>query len=292
VKSPPFVEPAPEFINVATNIGDPYFQPDLSADVVAFYVAQAQDYAVRAHGTTTFPADAAIDAYVRTQLTAVVTDGRLAAVGDESGSLPIYSQAQLIIDTGQFIAGESTTASTTSADRGWLARIVAELAGAAEAYLVPPDPCAGYTEINAKIFCEAEIPRGWDRYNLAYWHDHYEDFIRFFFDQVFNEAHTTKAREDSVAWALETGPSILEAEALQPSALAKEIIAMLGALKCPLLVVHGTDDVVIDHAVGVEAARHGGGRLLSIVGGGHLPMVKDPVRFNLALRRFGDRVTR
>ena len=36
--------------------------------------------------------------------------GRLAAVGNESGSLPIYSQAQLIIDTGQFIAGESATA--------------------------------------------------------------------------------------------------------------------------------------------------------------------------------------
>ena len=84
VKSPPFVEPAPAgSIHVATNIGDPYFQPDLSAEVVAFYVSQAKEYAVRAHGTTTFPADAAIEAYVRTQLAAVVADGRLAAVGND-----------------------------------------------------------------------------------------------------------------------------------------------------------------------------------------------------------------
>ncbi|MEO6028016.1 MAG: hypothetical protein ABIR79_14220, partial [Candidatus Binatia bacterium] len=147
-------------INVATNWGDPYFQPDLSAEVVAFYVSQAKDYAVRAHGTTTFPADAAIEAYVRTQLAAVVAEGRVAAVGNESESLPIYSQAQLIVDTGQFIAGESATASATSGVRGWLARIVAELVGgSAEAYRVPPgdDPCAGYTQPLAKIACESEI---------------------------------------------------------------------------------------------------------------------------------------
>ncbi|MEO6026646.1 MAG: hypothetical protein ABIR79_07265, partial [Candidatus Binatia bacterium] len=147
-------------INVATNWGDPYFQPDLTAEVVAFYVSQAKDYAVRAHGTTTFPADAAFEAYVRTQLAAVVAEGRLAAVGNESESLPIYSQAQLIIDTGQFIAGESATASATSGDRGWLARIVAELVGgSAEAYRIDQgtDPCAGYTQPIYKIACESEI---------------------------------------------------------------------------------------------------------------------------------------
>ncbi|MEO6028015.1 MAG: choice-of-anchor Q domain-containing protein, partial [Candidatus Binatia bacterium] len=160
VKSPPFAPGAPESINVATNWGDPYFQPDLRAEVVAFYVSQAKDYAVRAHGTTTFPADAAIEAYVRTQLAAVIAEGRVAAVGNETGDLPIYSQAQLIIDTGQFLAGESATASATSADRGWLARIVAELVGgSAEARFVGPlpDPCAGLNFAPDRFSCEQEI---------------------------------------------------------------------------------------------------------------------------------------
>ncbi len=162
VKSPPFVDPAPEAIHVVANIGDPYFEPDLSAEAVDFYVQEAKDYAFRAHRTTALPSDAAIEAYVRTQLAAVVADGRLAAVGDESGSLPIYSQAQLIIDTGQFIAGETETAFAPPGDRGWLARIVAELVGgSAEARYTGTGAhtCdfSTFPDRAAKMACEAEI---------------------------------------------------------------------------------------------------------------------------------------
>ncbi len=161
VLSPLTLEPgttgAPAAIYVGANVGDPYFDPDLSDDVVAFYVAQGKDYAARAHGTTTFPADAAIEAYVRTQLAGVVAAG-LVPVGDESESPPIYSQSQLIIDTGQFIAGESATASATFPDRRYLARLVAKIVGgAAEAYVTPPDPCAQFTFAVFKAACEAEI---------------------------------------------------------------------------------------------------------------------------------------
>jgi len=159
VKSPIFLEPedpgVPPFIDVAADIRAPYFQPDLPEDVVAFYVSQAKQYAVSAHGTTTFPSDAAIAAYVRTQLAGVVTNGRLAAVTNGIGNLPVYSQTQLIIDTGQFIAGESETASATFGDRGWLARIVSQLvAGPAEARL--NDPCAGVNDAVEYINCEQE----------------------------------------------------------------------------------------------------------------------------------------
>jgi CSLREA domain-containing protein len=161
VLSPLTLEPgapgSPAAIYVGANVGDPYFDPDLSEDVVAFYVAQGKDYAVRAHGTTTFPADAAIEAYVRTQLAEVVADG-LAAVGDESESPPIYSQSHLIVDTGQFIAGESATASATFTDRHHLARLVTKIVGgAAEAYVTPPDPCAQFNLAVNKAACEAEI---------------------------------------------------------------------------------------------------------------------------------------
>ncbi len=147
----------PGAIYVGANVGDPYFDPDLSEDVVAFYVAQGKDYAARAHGTTTFPADAAIEAYVRTQITEVVAAG-LAAAGDESESPPVYSQSQLIIDIGQFIAGESATAAATFPERRYLARLVAKLVGgAAEAYVTPPDPCAQFNFAPDKAACEAEI---------------------------------------------------------------------------------------------------------------------------------------
>ena len=55
-----------------------------------------------------FPSDAAIEAYVRTQLAGVVANGSADAAA--GGYPPVYSQTQLLVDTGQFIAGASTTA--------------------------------------------------------------------------------------------------------------------------------------------------------------------------------------
>ena len=44
------------------------------------------------------------------------------------------------------------------------------------------------------------------------------------------------------------------------------------------------------HDVGVEAARLTGGTLVSFDGSGHIPNLRDPVRFNLLLREFVERV--
>lgn len=133
-------------------------------------------------------------------------------------------------------------------------------------------------------------PQGWDRYNLAYWHGHYPDFARWFFEQVFCEPHSTKPLDDAVAWAMETGPSVLEAEAMQPPP-QRPVAELLAELRCPTLVIHGTDDLLVSHDVAIEAARLSGGSLLTMVGSGHMPNVRDPVRFNLAVREFVERVS-
>lgn len=132
-------------------------------------------------------------------------------------------------------------------------------------------------------------PEGWHKYNLAYWHSNYPDFVEFFFSQCFPEKHSTKATEDTFRWATETGPEILEAEALNPSPQYRwrETIS---ALDCPTLVIHGTNDRISPHASGVEAARLSGGILLTMRGSGHVPNVRDPVKVNLVLREFIERV--
>lgn len=134
-----------------------------------------------------------------------------------------------------------------------------------------------------------EEPQGWDRYNRAYWHDHYADFTEFFFGRAFHEPHSTKPREDAVAWASETTPAVLTAEAARPAS-DTSAERTLAAITCPVLVIHGTDDHVIPYATGVAAAERTGGELLSIAGGGHLPLVRDPVRIDLALHDFVRRV--
>lgn len=169
--------------------------------------------------------------------------------------------------------------------------------------LVPPSP---ERALIAEYFTMpyTDNATGWATYNLAYWHDHYEAFTRFFFSQVFSEPHSTKPQEDSMLWASETGPEILEAEANQPTPASYRSVssvaapaaasahwgALLERIECPVLVVHGTDDRIQPHATGIEAARLSGGSLISMEGSGHIPNVRDPVRFNLILRDFIEQV--
>jgi pimeloyl-ACP methyl ester carboxylesterase len=134
-------------------------------------------------------------------------------------------------------------------------------------------------------------PQGWDKYNLAYWHDHYQDFAQFFFEQVFTEAHSTKPIEDAVGWAMEGGPDILEAEAARPRPDAPDT-EIFTRIDRPVLVLHGTADRIQPHRVGEEAAGLSQGTLVSMMGSGHMPNVRDPVRVNLLLREFVDRLGR
>jgi len=128
-------------------------------------------------------------------------------------------------------------------------------------------------------------PQGWEKYNLAYWHDEYREFVEFFFDQVFSEAHSTKPIEDAVSWAMETGPEVLEAEAKRP-VLEIPDAEIFSGLKCPTLVIHGTNDLIQTHRIGEEAARLAKGTLISMAGSGHMPNVRDPIRVNLAIQEF------
>ena len=132
-------------------------------------------------------------------------------------------------------------------------------------------------------------PQGWEKYNVDYWHRNYPDFTEFFFAQCFSEPHSTKPREDAVGWASGAGPDILEAEsrAPEPGPDDREVLA---GLTCPVLVIHGTHDRIAAYASGEEAARLTGGALATLVGSGHIPNVRDPVKVNLLLRDFLGRV--
>lgn len=134
-----------------------------------------------------------------------------------------------------------------------------------------------------------ENVEGWAKYNLAYWHDHYHDFTEFFFEQCFNEPHSTKPIEDAVGWAAGAGPHVLEAEALSPQP-SEPWPDALEQLSCPVLVIHGTRDRISPYERGVEARRLTQGRLITMSGSGHIPNVRDPVRVNLAIRRFVEKV--
>jgi pimeloyl-ACP methyl ester carboxylesterase/predicted glycosyltransferase len=127
---------------------------------------------------------------------------------------------------------------------------------------------------------------GWNSFNRAYWRTNYPDFVRFFIEQMFPEAHSTKAREDGVAWALETTAETMIAT-VEESACRTSLKDLLAQVRVPTLIAHGTDDRVRPFEVGeaVHAALPQS-VFVPFEGSGHTPQVRDPVRFNLTVRDF------
>jgi pimeloyl-ACP methyl ester carboxylesterase/predicted glycosyltransferase len=127
---------------------------------------------------------------------------------------------------------------------------------------------------------------GWARFNAHYIREHYREFLEFFLAEAYPEPHSTKPREDGVAWGLQTSPEAPIA-AIAGAPPATPVAEILAGIQAPVLVVHGTDDRVRPFAVGEAVhAAIAGSTLLAFAGSGHCPHVRQPVRFNLAVRDF------
>jgi pimeloyl-ACP methyl ester carboxylesterase/predicted glycosyltransferase len=127
---------------------------------------------------------------------------------------------------------------------------------------------------------------GWAKCNLHYWMRDYRGFLEFFFSRVFTEPHSTKPIEDCVGWGLETTAETLIATVLGAGldeAAARELCARV---RCPVLVIQGTDDAITGMDCGIALAEATGGDLIVLDGSGHCPHVRDPVKVNLLIRDF------
>ena len=127
---------------------------------------------------------------------------------------------------------------------------------------------------------------GWAKYNAHYWRRNYPDFLEFFFGRMFTEPHSTKQIEDCVGWGLETDPETLIATATTVQPTRDELLGLCAKVRCPVLVIHGEEDAISPVARGEVLAEATGGSLVTIRGGGHGPMARDPVKINLLIHDF------
>lgn len=110
-------------------------------------------------------------------------------------------------------------------------------------------------------------------------------YLDAFFSILFTEPHSTKQLEDGVryGWAT-TGPVVARG---RDGWLGTDVRELARGVRCPTLVIHGTDDRRVPYARGVELHELvPGARLLTVEGGGHVTAARDPVLFNRAVRDF------
>jgi pimeloyl-ACP methyl ester carboxylesterase len=113
-----------------------------------------------------------------------------------------------------------------------------------------------------------------------------------FFRAVFPEPHSTRHVEDGVAWALETDAATLMATQSPDRVVLgpADAVAATTRVRCPALVVHGDDDLIVPVANGLTLARALGCPVDVVTGGGHCVQARHPVWFNVRLRRFVEEV--
>ncbi len=97
---------------------------------------------------------------------------------------------------------------------------------------------------------------GWARSTRAYWLANWPGFTEHFFSRCFTEPHSTKQIEDSVGWSLETDPETMLADVGSEGISRDEVIRIAGELRCPALVIQGTEDAITGPD---EGGRAGGG---------------------------------
>ncbi|MDP2624237.1 MAG: alpha/beta hydrolase, partial [Actinomycetota bacterium] len=139
-----------------------------------------------------------------------------------------------------------------------------------------------------------DTTEGWAKYNRHYLLEGgYDDFVEFFFGQVFSEPRSTKQAEDSVRWAHQTTPQVV-ADSTDgrmghggASTPAEEVARRV---QCPVLAIHGTDDQIRPPAISERLVELTGGELILLEGCGHSPGARDPVKVNHLIKKFADTI--
>ncbi len=129
------------------------------------------------------------------------------------------------------------------------------------------------------------------KFNAHYWRRDFHGFLEWFFGELSClEPHSTRQIESAIEWGLEGDPETL-ADAWRGELLSpRRTRELCEQVRCPVLAIHGTDDIDCPIVWAQELVRLTGGRLVTIHGGDHLVPFRRPVEVNLALREFAERV--
>ena len=132
---------------------------------------------------------------------------------------------------------------------------------------------------------EIAAPEGWQKYNRHHWRKDYPDFLRFFFDHVHSEPHSTKQREDAVSWGLDGDGEMLtmtQDGRSEPDRITEDTYRRV---RCPCLVLVGDADLITPPQASHRIAELTGAELVVRPGGGHEIHARYPAWFNTVIFR-------
>jgi hypothetical protein len=131
-----------------------------------------------------------------------------------------------------------------------------------------------------------ETNEGWLKYNRHYIRQNYQDFLEFFFGEMFPEPHSTKQVEDAVAYGLDGRAETLLIDDEPVASTKEEVEALCRQVRCPMLIIQGDLDNCQPYSRGLALAELTGARHVKFEGSGHIPQARQPVRVNRLISEF------
>ncbi|MDR2986921.1 MAG: alpha/beta fold hydrolase [Nocardiopsaceae bacterium] len=237
------------------------------------------------------------------QFTVVTTDGRGTGRSDRPPAPERHAPAEVVADILAVLdAAEVSRAVLVAHCHAipWALRMAGEhperaagvVAISPGLALTPSEPHV--VEAERRWTEPLDIAVGWSMRNRHFWRQDggYRSWIEFFFGQQLPEPHSTKQYEDTVGWALETDAEAMIAEregrAAPPPAEAEELCRQV---RCPVRVLHGSEDRCQPVARAERLAELTGGDLIVLDGSGHLPQSRDPVKVARLITEFTHEIT-
>ena len=245
--------------------------------------------------------------YLARRFRVVTFDGRGNGLSDRPQQPSAYDAREFIADSLAVLDAarvDSACAAGTSLG-GLLALLLAArhpervdgaflLAPSVEA-LVPQPPERAGPDFDA----EHESYEGYAKWNRHYWLRDYRGFLDWLMGLIFSDPHSTKLIEDGIAFGLDTTPETLIATRGGGDSLAgtqagitsrADAEDLCRSVRCPVVVVHGSEDLISSIERGERIAELTDGELFRFEGSGHAVQGRDPVRVNLLLREFRERL--
>jgi pimeloyl-ACP methyl ester carboxylesterase len=231
-------------------------------------------------------------------------DGRGSGRSDRPRGAAAYSDDEYVADTVAVMDGAGVPGAVLvglSCAASWAVRTAAAHPDRVHGiFAIAPSCGLGVANPEREAYAwdvHHDTTDGWAKYNKHYWSAGpaaYHDFVAYFAAKMFSEPHSTKQIEDFVGWAHEIDAQVLvDATAGRlglDGAVFRPLEPACALVRCPVTVMHGTNDAVRPPAVGKRLAELTGGELLLVNGGGHGLPARDPVLMNREIRAFVDRV--
>ncbi|MET0927867.1 MAG: alpha/beta fold hydrolase [Aeromicrobium sp.] len=232
----------------------------------------------------------------------VTFDGRGSGQSDSPVGAPAYTDQQFAEDTVAVMDATGTSSAVLvalSCGGTWAVHVAARHPDRVDGiFAIGPSCGLSVAQPDRERYAWDErhdTDEGWAKYNKWYWLEGgLDDFRRFFFDRMFHEPHSTKQVEDAMDWSASIDPQVLadtRAGGLGvDGAVATPLEPLCAAVRCPVTVLHGSDDRIRSDAVGAKLAELTGGRLIVVEGSGHGLPAREPVLVNTLVREFVDQV--